>query len=114
MSTLSPTDIALMSADIAAIINERPLAAAIRRRTPGGPDVTLAAQTVRVVATGSSSTQRGQTAAAPAWPFLVLGGAALDIAVGDRLNDYNGDLIEVKAVHNDRRAFTQAAADLVQ
>ena len=46
--------------------------------------------------------------------MLVLGAVDLDVQVGDRFNDYNGALVEVKTIHNDRRAFTQAGADLVQ
>ncbi len=108
--TLSAEDIAVMAADAAAIIAERPLAVAFRRLD----GTTVAAQTVRVFATGGGATRRGEQTAAAAWPLVVLGPAALDVQIGDRFNDYNGALVEVKTLHNDRRAFTQAGADLVQ
>lgn len=106
---LTSEDIAAMAADIAAIIAERPLVVAFRR---GG--AALTPQTVRVMAASRATTARGETAAAARWPFIVLGPPSLDVAIGDRFNDDNGALIEVKSVHNDRRAFTQAGADLAQ
>ena len=106
---ITADDLVLMAEDIAAVIAERPLAAAFRRGK-----TTLPAQTVRVFATGGGATRRSDQTAAPQWPVLVLGAADLNVAVGDRFNDYNGALCEVKTIHNDRRAFTQAGADLVQ
>ena len=106
---ITADDLAVMAADIAAVIAERPLSVAFRRSA-----TTLPAQTVRVFATGGGATRRGQQTAAAQWPVLVLGAADLDIEIGDRFNDYNGALCEVKTIHNDRRAFTQAGADLVQ
>ena len=106
---ITADDLVLMAEDIAAVIAERPLAAAFRRGA-----TTLPAQTVRVFATGGGATRRDQQTAAAQWPMLVLGAVDLDVQVGDRFNDYNGALVEVKTIHNDRRAFTQAGADLVQ
>jgi hypothetical protein len=106
---LSAADLDIIATDIQAIIAERPLAVAFRR---GG--LALAAQTVRVVAARGATTARGEATAAARWPLVVLGPPALDIEIGDRFNGYNGELIEVKSVHNDRRAFTQAGADLAQ
>lgn len=108
-STLTAADIAAMAADAGRIIAERPLSVAFRRG-----ETTLPAQTVRVVARSGSSTRRGEMTAAPHWPLVVIGPAALDVAVGDRFNAYGGELCEVKAIHNDRRAFTQAEADLAE
>ena len=106
---LDAADLALIAADVAALIAERPLTVAFRRG-----ETTLAPQTVRVIAVSGAKTARGEATAAAHWPLVVLGPASLDVAIGDRFNDYNGTLVEVKNIHNDRRAFTQAGADLAQ
>lgn len=106
---LGAEDLAAITADVQAIIDERPLTVAFRRNGVARP-----AQTIRVFATGGGATRRDEGTAAARWPMVVIGAAALDVAIGDRFNDYNGALCEVKAIHNDRRAFTQAGADLAQ
>lgn len=106
---LTSDDLVAMAADMQAVIDERPLVVAFRRNGLARP-----AQTIRVFATASGATRRDEATAAARWPLVVIGPAALDIAIGDRFNDYNGALCEVKDIHNDRRAFTQAGADLAQ
>lgn len=107
--TLTAADLSAMAADVAAIIAEWPQSIAIRRR-----DETLPAQTVRIARTGGRGNQSDSDAAAQAQaPITVIGTADLDIATGDRFT-VDGQLYRVLGVHPDNRAFTQAAAELVQ
>lgn len=106
---MNPDDLTAIAADVQAIIAERPLVAAFRRGA-----LTLAPQTVRVIAARGGATRRGETTAAALWPLILLGPVDLDVEIGDRFNDYNGAVVEVKTIHGDRRAFTQAGADLAQ
>lgn len=107
--TLSAGDLAFIAADVVGIIAERPLAASFRRGT-----LTLAPQTVRVITASGATTARAEATAAARWPLIVLGPPSLDVEIGDRFNDYSGAVVVVKSVHHDRRAFTQAGADLDQ
>lgn len=107
--TLTSEDLTTISADIATVIAEHPLSVQFRRGA-----LTLPAQTVRLVANGKGTVATSQRARATSWPLLILGAAGLDVQIGDRFNDYSGNLCVIQAIHPDRRAFTQAGADLAQ
>lgn len=105
---LTAADLALIEADVAALVAEHGHAVVFRR---GNTD--LPAQTVRVAAKSGPARYTGQAAAEVRTAVVVVGGRTLDIAVGDRFNA-GGLLYRVTGVHPDRRAFTQAEAELVQ
>lgn len=109
---LTAADLALMAADVAAIVAEHGHDIVIRRAA-GGIETTLPAQRARVAATGKPGESSGLAAQEARTGVVVVGDAALDIAPGDRFNA-DGRLYRVTGVHPDRRAFTQATAELVQ
>lgn len=107
---LTDADRAQMTADLAAIRDERPVSIAIRRGSQ-----TLPAQTVRIarggnVQAGSTDAEAMQAAFAP---VVVVGDASLNIAPGDRFT-VQGTLYQVVALHPNRDAGVQAQARMVQ
>ena len=110
--TLTAADLALSEADLTAIRAEWSYTVAFRRTT-GGVESTLAAQSVRIAAQGGPAVRQGQAADEVRTGIVLIGDKALDIAPGDRFN-VDGRLYRVTGVHPDRRAFAQARADLVQ
>ena len=109
MSTLTAADIAVIAADVAAIIAEDPRTVTFRR---GNPATTLPAQTFRLTRRNPNRRVFGQMTAEERAADLVLGAASLDIRIGDRFN-VDGALFRVVDVHPDRRAFTQAGVERV-
>lgn len=105
---LTATDLALIESDVAALLAEYGYSVTFRRG-----ETTLAAQTIRVDAKGGPAAAQTTAAGETRTTVLVVGGKTLDIAVGDRFNA-GGRLYRVTGVHPDRRAFTQADAELVQ
>lgn len=110
--TLGAADLARIEADMTAIRGEWAHAVAFRRAV-AGVETTLAAQSVRVAAEGAPAARQGQAAEETRTGIVVIGARTLDVAVGDRFN-VDGRLYRVTGVHPDRRAFTQARAELVQ
>lgn len=110
--TLTAADIAQITADVAAIVAEHGHSIAFRRMV-SGVETTLVAQTVRVAALGRPAERQGQAGQEVRTGIVLVGAVALDVAVGDRFN-VDGRLYRVAGVHPDRRAFTQATAELVQ
>ena len=108
MGLMSSTDWAAMSTDLQAVRDDNAVSIIIRRGA-----TTLAAQTVRVagVTTGRRADSDGGNQAVGA--VTVLGAAALDIQVVDRVT-VAGILYEVEYVHPNRRAKTQARAKAVE
>ncbi|MBN1814706.1 MAG: hypothetical protein JXA14_22895 [Anaerolineae bacterium] len=101
------TEIAL---DIDDLIDENSTSITIRRGSG-----TLAAQTVRLESAGTTNReQRSGGAAQMVGAIVVLGESDLDIQVGDRFNDANGELYEVMFVEPNRLACVLAQAALVE
>ena len=103
---LTSQDRAQMSADLAAIRDDRPVSIAIRRN-----GATLAAQTVRIARGGNI--QAGTTDAdglqAAVGAVIVVGEATLNIQPSDKFT-LGGALYEVIAIHPNREHGTQAQA----
>jgi len=103
---LTSQDRAQMSADLAAIRDDRPVSIAIRRN-----GATLAAQTVRIARGGNI--QAGTTDAdglqAAVGAVIVVGDVDLNIQPGDKFT-IAGALYEVIAIHPNREHATQAQA----
>lgn len=96
--------------DIADLIAENPTEITIRRGSS-----TLDAQTVRLESLGTiSQALRSAGAAQMEGAIVVLGETDLDIRVGDRFNDANGELYEVKFVEPNRLACVLAQAVLAE
>ena len=77
---------------------------------------TLDPQTVRIVRSGRSkarATDRKLLDEAQA-DVVIMGPIALDIEVGDRFNDGDGQLYEVTIVHPNRTVQTKAEGTLIQ
>lgn len=91
--------------DASAIITDNPLSALLRRDSS-----TLDAQTIRIELMGASKAYIAQSDAAKQSEAVVfiLGAADLDIAIGDRFNDADGNLIEVVFIYPNRLAATMA------
>lgn len=109
---LTAADLAIIESDLEAIRSEWAHMVAFRRHV-SGVETTLAAQAVRVAAEGAPSTRQGQAADEVRTGIVLIGDKALDVRLGDRFN-IDGRLYRVTGVHPDRRAFTQARAELVQ
>ena len=109
MSALTAADLATIAADVAALVAEDDRSVVFRR---GNPTMTLPAQTLRLVRRNPNRRVVGQASAEERAADIVIGAAALDIAVGDRFN-VDGALFRVVDVHPDRRAFTQAGVERV-
>lgn len=109
MATLTAADLAVIENDVAQLIAENPQSVAVRRG-----DITLPVQTVRVVKR-SGSYRRASTEGAREvrQAITVVGAKTLDLDIDDRFS-VAGRLYRVNSVHPDRRAFTQAEAELVQ
>jgi len=103
---LTSQDRAQMSADLAAIRDDRPVSIAIRRN-----GATLAAQTVRIARGGNI--QAGTTDAdglqAAVGAVIVVGDVDLNIQPGDKFT-IGAALYEVIAIHPNREHGTQAQA----
>lgn len=108
MGMMSADDWQRMAVDLRRVRDDNAVSISIRRGSS-----TLTAQTVRIARAGTvanrsdsggleQSTQR----------VVVMGEAALDIAIGDRFN-VNGDLYEVDFVRPNRRAMVVAEARLI-
>lgn len=109
---LSAADLALIEADLTAIRGEWAHTVAFRRMVAGS-ETTLAGQPVRIAARGRPARRQGEAADEVRTGIVLIGAKTLDVAVDDRFN-VEGRLYRVIGVHPDRRAFTQATADLVQ
>lgn len=107
-SNLTAADLAVIAADVAAIIAEYPQTVAFRRG-----DTVLPEQKIRIMSSGFGSRYRSEAAAELRGQVTVLGASDLDIKPEDRFT-HEGVVYRVTAIHVDRRAFTQARADMVQ
>lgn len=108
MEPLTAAELALIEADVTALIAEWPFTVVFRRG-----ETTLSAQTVRVAAQGGPSARQGQAGQETRTGIVLLGGKTLNVQPDDRFN-VEGRLYRVVGVHPDRRAFTQATAELAQ
>lgn len=106
--TLTTLDIAIIAADVAAIVDEHGFMAEARR---GG--VTLAPQKVRAALSGPGGRKEGLGTQEARAQATIIGATGLDIEVDD-VWAINGSVYRVVLVHPDRRAFTQAQAELEQ
>jgi hypothetical protein len=111
---INSEDVIQMVKDMAAIRGDRSEQIVIRRGAGVGL-TELAAQTVRIariVAQGREAESPG--AAQHEGRAVILGGANLDIAVGDRFTDAGGRLYQVVYIRPNRSAATMAEAIVVE
>lgn len=101
-------DLQQMQADLAAVRDDAPIAIQLRRG-----DVRLPDQTVRLTRGGSGSRRSTDAAAESRDQVLILGAPALNIALGDRFTT-GSILYRVTWINPDRRAATQARADVAE
>lgn len=110
--TLTTMDLAQIERDLLLIRDEWSHSVAFRRRL-GSAETTTAVQTVRIARQSGGRVSGGEGSEETRSAIVVIGAKTLDIAVGDRFT-IDGALYRVTAIHPDRRAFTQASADLAQ
>lgn len=106
--TLTAQDLAVIAADVTAIVDEYGFMAVSRR---GG--VTMPAQQVRVALSGPGGRTEGTYTQQARAQATIVGAAGLDIQVDD-IWLIDDSRYRVVLVHPDRRAFTQAQAELEQ
>jgi hypothetical protein len=106
---MTPEDWLTMKADLLAVRDMNAVSVTIRRGT-----TTLAAQTVRVARQGTQARQAASAAGEQTVGGVVLLGATtLDVQIGDRFT-LDGKLYEVTFISPNRRAATQAEAQVVE
>lgn len=108
---INADDITQMTADVAEIRADNPVSIVLRRGS-----TTLAAQTVRVVLTGSATdrVQESDAAQESRGQVVVIGPTTFNVQPGDRFNDAAGVLYEVTFVHPNRLAAIRAEARAVE
>jgi hypothetical protein len=110
MGLMTSADWARMASDMAQVRADNEASVAFRRGA-----TTLDAQSVRIARAGANSASRADAGGAEQMvgAVVIVGSASLDVQVGDRAT-VNGSLIEVTFVRPNRRAFTAAAARIVE